>query len=116
MLTKLTLIPVAKAFSAAVDRLRELPQEPDQIAAIMTEFGITGHCSDPAECVLARYAEDAFDADTAAELDLEIHSGDLTVQFGDFCLVWEIPFHLETFMRKFDKGHYPQLVAQSEVV
>lgn len=113
-MTKLTLIPVTKAFSAVVDRLRELPENHDEIADIMATFGITGHCKDPDECVLARYAADALDVDTVADISVSVHSGEVVVEFGDFTLVWDLPFHLETFTRKFDKGKYPHLISGND--
>jgi hypothetical protein len=86
------------------DALAALPTEPHEIARVFAELGIKGRPASAYECPVANYL--------TAELGIIVEVG----QKGAYAGVTEVPLpeHVRRFVRVFDLGAYPRLIARHD--
>lgn len=103
-----TRFEAAEAFFALIDRLTELPEDPDEIAQVMKAEGIKGRCLNPRKCALAEFAVKEIDPDSP--LTLVVYGDNIHLTYeNDITFVWDLPEHLELFTKRFDHGDYPEI-------
>jgi hypothetical protein len=105
-----THFEVAEAFFAAVDKLKNLPEDPEQIAVELEQHGVKGHCGNAWHCALAKYVLRDVDIDPET-LTVEIMGDTLVFIYQDeISLVWDLPPGLHKFTQLFDEKRFPNLI------
>jgi hypothetical protein len=108
---KLTLLlgPMAKVFCETVDRLEDLPNDPDEIYQLFKALEIKGQQHDSENCALAQFIKGGIGK---LDEDVLINTVHDTVFFehGPVTLTYDLPGNLKAFVKAFDKLQYPDIV------
>lgn len=112
-----TLIPATPAvdtysalscFTNAIELLEDLPNDPDSIARLLEDVGVTGVPSSGETCVLAEYVRDVA---WPEGIKLSVIGMALAVEVSDKVeFVYNLSPHLYEFVKRFDGYEYPALI------
>lgn len=106
-MTKITLIPVIKAFAEAVDLVRALPFKASEIATFLEAEGIKGSRR-ATGCPIATYIR--AHVEPPMGVWFVVTHGQMKFYFGDTIHTYMLPFAVQYFIDQFDRGLYPNLM------
>lgn len=89
--------------------LRELPRDPDEIAAFLHGQGITGERGCPESCVLANFFRVAYGLRVSVSPSYWSQIVPIAFPGTDPYKNQNMPRHVAAFLYRFDRGEYPEL-------
>jgi hypothetical protein len=114
-------------YATLVDALNALPVGAEAIADHLAASGIKGHCRDGGQCAIAEYLTSMVEVPARHRVSVSEHSAKLAVSaspilagiervwFEDSGILTEANLRrsdIGEFIRNFDRGQYPDLVAE----
>jgi hypothetical protein len=108
---KLTLLlgPMAKVFCEAVDRLEDLPNDPDEIYQLFKALEIKGEVRSSENCALTQFIKGGIGKFNEDVLINTVHDA-VFFEHGPVSLTYDLPTNVKAFVKAFDKRQYPDIL------